>query len=93
MFDEVEFTKGKPILKHLLRLILKRFRQTLDRLTGKDRVIEPKGSNGLLRNRKTVYDCIRLLLIYEQHPVVHWQNQWPYPGPGVVVEKKLFLPV
>lgn len=35
---EAEFAKGNPILEHVLRLVLKRFRQTLDRLTGKDRI-------------------------------------------------------
>ena len=37
-FIEAEFAKGNAILEHVLRLILKRFRQTQDRLIGKDRI-------------------------------------------------------
>ncbi len=37
-FIEAEFAKGNAILEHVLRLILKRFRQTQDRLIGKDKI-------------------------------------------------------
>jgi len=39
---EAEFAKGNPIIEHLLRLVLKRFRNAQDRLTDKDR-FTPEG--------------------------------------------------